>query len=328
MRYTNLKIGSATIRTSVLGFGCSAILGRSGTRDSMHALATAWDHGINVFDTARSYGYGDSESLLGKFLRGRRSEAIISTKFGILPARQQPWKQALKPIARHLLTVVPSMRRAIRGQVQAQFQPGMFSVDVLQQSIEESLRKLGTDYVDILFMHDAPASVLTQDELLAAIDGLIRSGKIRAAGISARPDVIRTALTRMPRMLSAAQFPCNLLDLSIADDIGKSHSSALFFSNHPFGGVEGVAKTRLALEQIKNWKDTPELIRDKLENTTDSLLADVVLNVITQEKSIDVVLTAMMRPSHIVTNAEAIASSIFTEEELAWLRANIAAAQA
>lgn len=328
MRYTNLKIGSTIVRTSVLGFGCSAILGRSGTKDSTHALATAWDHGINTFDTARSYGYGDSESLLGKFLRGRRSEAIISTKFGILPARQQAWKQAVKPIARRLLTVIPSMRRAIRGQVQAQFQPGMFSVDVLQQSIEESLRKLSTDYVDILFMHDAPASVLTQDELLTAIDRLITSGKIRAAGISARPDVIRTALTRMPRMLSAAQFPCNLFELSIADDIAKSHSSALCFSNHPFGGVEGVAKARLALEQIKNWINTPEQIRDKLAHVTDSLLADVVLNVITQEKSIDVVLAAMMRPSHIVTNTKAIDSSIFTKEELAWLRANIASVQA
>lgn len=325
MRYVDLQIGprSTTIRTSVLGFGCSAILGRCGTSDSMRALAAAWDEGINIFDTARSYGYGNSESLLGQFLRGRRAKAIISTKFGILPARQQVWKQALKPVARRILTIAPSMRRTIRSQVQKQFQPGMFSVSVLQKSIEESLRNLGTDYVDILFMHDAPASVLAQEDLFAAIERLIEVGKVRAAGISSKPDVIRNVLTHMPQGLSVLQFPCNLFDMSIFDNIAKSTSPALCFANHPFGGIEGVSKTRSVLEKIRHSLDTPQHIREKLEDINDHLLADVVLNAITRNTSIDVVLTAMMRPSHIAMNAKAIDTSVFSEEELEWFRMNV-----
>ena len=74
-------------KASQLGLGCAAIMGRVGRRESLAALGAAWDAGINFFDTARSYGYGESEALLGGFLRGnRRSQAVVCTKFGILPA--------------------------------------------------------------------------------------------------------------------------------------------------------------------------------------------------------------------------------------------------
>ena len=69
---------------SVLGFGCAALMGRASRGESLKALGTALDAGITFFDTARSYGYGASEGLLGQFLQGRRDKVILCTKFGIL----------------------------------------------------------------------------------------------------------------------------------------------------------------------------------------------------------------------------------------------------
>lgn len=73
---------------TALGFGCSAMGGRVSTRQSLVALGAAYDAGITLYDTARSYGYGQAETILGNFLRGRRDTVVISTKFGILPGGQ------------------------------------------------------------------------------------------------------------------------------------------------------------------------------------------------------------------------------------------------
>src|ERR1700722_2718455 len=99
MRFVNLptaSTGSAS-KISVLGFGCAPLMGRVGRRDSLKALAAAENGGINFFYTARWYGYGEIEGLLGAFLKGRRQSAVICTKFGILPAKGG-WKQKVKPL--------------------------------------------------------------------------------------------------------------------------------------------------------------------------------------------------------------------------------------
>ena len=205
MRY--IELGTSEIRASVLGFGCSPIMGRVGKAQSLRALHTAFDGGVTLYDTARSYGYGESEAILGEFLEGRRGRVILSTKFGIIPVEPRPWKRVLKPAVRTLLDVVPSARKLIRKQVKAQFQENQLTRDVLYRSLHESLRKLRTHYVDILFVHSPPTSVLTQCDLLEDLEKLIASGKIRMAGISADPDVIATALGTKCTPLTAMQFP-------------------------------------------------------------------------------------------------------------------------
>src|ERR1700761_3804826 len=149
------------IRLSVLGFGCSAVLGRCSRNESLTALKTAFDAGITFYDNARSYGYGASEGLLGQFLQGRRDKVILCTKFGILPVARN-WKQMMKPVARAAVRLVPSLRQAAQRQASNQFNANQFSVATLTSSFETSLRQLRTDYVDFLFLHEAPASVLAQ----------------------------------------------------------------------------------------------------------------------------------------------------------------------
>src|SRR6202789_3252151 len=120
MSMQSIARGNFVIRTPALGFGCSAVLGRVGRKASLAALHAAYDAGITFFDTARSYGYGESEALLGEFLQGRRDSVLISTKFGILPTPTTPLKQSLKPLARTLLRLAPLTRKALQQQLAAQ----------------------------------------------------------------------------------------------------------------------------------------------------------------------------------------------------------------
>ncbi len=84
MSIQSIALSSLETRTPILGFGCSAVMGRVSRKASLAALTAAYDCGIIFYDTARSYGYGESEALLGEFFRGRRDQVLLSTKFGIL----------------------------------------------------------------------------------------------------------------------------------------------------------------------------------------------------------------------------------------------------
>lgn len=322
----SVALGETGLSCSVLGFGCSALLGRSGRRESLRALGAAWDAGITFYDTARAYGYGESEALLGQFLRGRRDRALVATKFGILAAPQPLWKRAAKPVVRGLLAVAPGARAVVRKQVSREFTANEFTVPVLERSLEESLRKLRMDYVDLLFMHSAPESVLHDGELLGALEKVVRAGKARIAGISCEPHVAAVALGLASSPLSAVQFPCNVFDLSVSSHIAVSANRRwAAIANHPFGGVARVQQCRDMLKKLADSPDTPPDLRGKLGGVDDAVLADVVLNVILRDTGIHVVVPAMMKLNHLQENVRAVTASRFDGEQIAWLRANLLA---
>jgi len=126
--------------------------------ESVRAIHAALDCGINFFDTAANYGAGHSERLLGQVLAGRRQQAVIATKFGFVV------DEAGKKVARfeHDEDVFKNARA----------------------SCEASLRRLGTDYIDLYQLHvwDYPVGPAT--EVREALEGLAREGKIRAYGWS------------------------------------------------------------------------------------------------------------------------------------------------
>lgn len=308
-----------------LGFGCSAVMGRVGRRASLAALAAAYDAGITFFDTARSYGYGESEALLGEFLRGRRDSVLLSTKFGILPSPASPLKRALKPAARALLQLAPSARQAMQRQLAAQSSPGHFSVAALHASLDASLRALRTDYVDFFFLHEPPASVLQQQDLFAALDQLVVAGKVRRCGIASQPEIIEAALAAHPPTLKTVQFPCNLFSLGGADRLAAAGSDLLAIANHPFGGAAGVARGKALLTSLAGAPETPSALREKLRPADDGALADLVLNAITRDTGIQIVVPSMLRLDHLRVNLAAIERSRFSSEELRWLRSAITA---
>jgi aryl-alcohol dehydrogenase-like predicted oxidoreductase len=314
------------LKTSALGFGCAAIMGRVGRKQSLLALSAAYETGITFYDTARSYGYGESETIVGEFLQGRRDRVILSTKFGIVPIRQQRWKRALMPIVRTVVDAIPSARSLVRNQIKAQLRENQITRGVLKSSLDESLRKLRTDYVDILFIHSAPASALAQSDLFEDLDRLITAGKIRTAGISADPQVIATALELHCPVLRVMQFPVNLFDPSFMRLIATAqHRGLVFVGNHPFGGTAGVTQNRDRLRELTASRTISEELRAKLRSKDDELFPEIILNLILTDTGIQVVIPSMMKLAHLRANVRAVSGCRFTTDELRWIRINLAA---
>ena len=289
----------------------------------MAALSTAFDAGITFFDNARSYGFGASEGLLGQFLQGRRDKVIVCTKFGILPVARN-WKQLVKPVARAAIRLVPSLRQAAQRQAANQFNANQFSLATLQLSLDTSLRQLRTDYVDMLLMHEPPASVFEQDDLLDALARLVEQGKVRMAGIAAESDGVESVFKQRPAVLTCAQFAVNLSNIAITAQTAQQRD-LFMVAHHPFGGPAGVGGTR---ERIAALAASPKLsaeLRKKLASDDPQLLPEVVFNTILDGTGISAVIPAMVQPEHIHANVHAVENCRFTSAELAEIRAALSA---
>jgi len=147
-------LGNTGIQVSEIGFGCWQLGNQNdwngGDEQSSIALVHhALANGCNLFDTAPPYNMGQSETLLGQALKGQRQKAVICSKFGYSPDWQCD-----------------------------------FSAKGLILSIEDSLKRLQTDYIDVLLMHSPPADQLLREETYLALDKLKAQGKIRAYGAS------------------------------------------------------------------------------------------------------------------------------------------------
>ncbi|HEY2469673.1 MAG TPA: aldo/keto reductase [Terracidiphilus sp.] len=323
MRTTNLIFagGPAAKKASVLGMGCAPMLGRAGRRESLAALAAAYDAGITFYDTARSYGYGACEALLGEYFHGARRDAVVlCTKFGILPANSSGWKNKVKPLARAVLSVAPGLRGAVRKHAASQFNPGQFSVETLRSSFETSLRELKTDYVDMLLMHNPPLASTQQEDLLEAMGRLVDAGKVRMAGVSADGEVIGAILSEHSPVLKAAQFPLNLFSMQLARQTTEAAKSMFLIANHPFGGAEGIARGRSEMERMRQDASLPKQLCEKLDPRDETLLPEVVLNCILQGTGISVAIPSMLQPTHLKNNIRAVEQCRFSAAELELVR--------
>ena len=145
------QVGDSGLQVSVVGLGCNNFGGRIDQAAAARVVEAAVDAGITLFDTADIYGTGASEEYLGAALKGRPDDVIIATKF------------------RHPMGESPYMQGGSRRYVIT--------------ACEASLRRLGTDYIDLYQMH-APDPATPIEETLAALGDLVRAGKIRYIGSS------------------------------------------------------------------------------------------------------------------------------------------------
>ena len=181
-----------------LGFGCGGLMREASRRKRADVLAATFDAGIRHFDVARMYGLGAAEAELGRFARGRRDELTIATKFGI-EASTASWMARLQGPARRLLDRYPALRRAVKRRDAAFHHPGRYDVATARESLDRSLAELGTDYVDILFIHDPPdADGVPISELREFLEGARQAGKIRAWGVAGEPGPVTELAALMP----------------------------------------------------------------------------------------------------------------------------------
>ncbi len=185
------RIGNSGLKVSAIGLGGNNFGARADEETSVKIIKDALDMGINFIDTADMYSQGRSEELIGKAVKGKRSQAIIATKFG------------------HPRTIGTDQLGGSRSY--------------LMKAVDASLRRLNTDYIDLYYFHYPDPETPIQ-ETLRALDDLVRSGKVRYTGCSNFAawqlcDAVWTSRTYNLESFIVVQSRYNLLDRSIEREL-------------------------------------------------------------------------------------------------------------
>ncbi|MBT3360322.1 MAG: aldo/keto reductase [Rhodospirillales bacterium] len=181
------RLGQSGLSVSEIGFGAWGIggltpgatsYGQTDDDESRRTLLMAMDEGINFFDTSPAYGAGHSETLIGQTLASRREKIVVATKGGC-----ENFSQGID-----------------------------FSSAALKRSLERSLWRLRTDYVDLFQLHSPPVQVIREsDELKRLVEDWLSEGQIRAFGVSVEsPEDGLLALQHLS--VDALQVNFNLVD--------------------------------------------------------------------------------------------------------------------
>ncbi|MET4105087.1 aldo/keto reductase [Hymenobacter sp. UYP22] len=185
------QLGQQGPIVSTVGLGCMGMSDFYGGRDeaeSLRTLARALELGVTFLDTADMYGPYTNEELVGKALKGQRDKVVLATKFGIQRDPQDPAK------------------RGINGRP-----------EYVRQAVEGSLKRLGTDYIDLYYQHRVDPNTPIE-ETVGAMAELVKEGKVRYLGLSeAAPDTLRRACKVHP--ITALQTEYSLWSRDPEDEI-------------------------------------------------------------------------------------------------------------
>ena len=152
----NRTLGKTGLRVSVIGLGTMVHAGHFGAMkdsESQGAIEAALDLGVNFIDTSDAYGAGYSETLLGKALKGKRDKVILATKGGNVMVGPNRGKRIFEP-------------------------------DYISRVMDESLKRLQTDYIDLYQLHNPTVDVIERGEVWTVLERAKQAGKIRHYGVS------------------------------------------------------------------------------------------------------------------------------------------------
>jgi aryl-alcohol dehydrogenase-like predicted oxidoreductase len=310
MRYR--RLGNSGLVVSVVGLGCNNFGRRvdlDGTRAVVHA---ALELGVNLFDTADIYGnpHGASEEMLGAALKGRRDEAVVATKFGMDMGGAYGPDHGARGARRYIM-----------------------------RAVEASLRRLGTDHIDLYQLHE-PDPATPIDETLSTLDELVRSGKVRYLGNSnfagwQIADADWTARTGHLTPFVSAQNHFSLLERHVEREVLPACerfglgmlpffplASGLLTGKYHQG--EKPASGRLSEQQMAGrlagakW-DTIDALRAYADKRGLELL-DVAIGGLAAKPAVASVIAGATRPEQVAANVAA-AQWVPTDEDLAELNA-------
>jgi len=220
------QFGRTRLEVSAIGFGCWEIGGTYGRIDEtqfQRAVSQAIDSGINCFDTAEAYGMGLSEQALARALGSRRRDVVLVTKFGTGYPE------------------MPTRRDSSRRRVMA--------------SIENSLRNLETDHVDVYMVH-WPDPDTSLDETMRALDDIVREGKARYIGVSNFRLSQLEACMRL-RPIDVVQYGWNMFDRRMQAEIfpycAAQEIGVMAYGSLAYGMLSGTFTADMRFEE-SDWR--------------------------------------------------------------------------
>lgn len=220
------RFGRTDLKVSALGFGCWEIGGTYGRIDEVEfrrSVARAIDSGVTCFDTAEAYGMGVSEEALARALGGRRNDVVIATKFGV------GYEE------------MPNRRDSSRARVLA--------------SIDNSLRRLRTDHVDIYLVH-WPDPNTPLDETMRALDDIVGQGKARYIGVSNFRLAQLEECMRL-RRIDVVQYAWNMFDRRMQTEIfpycAAQQIAAMAYGSLAYGMLSGTFHPGMSFDE-NDWR--------------------------------------------------------------------------
>jgi len=291
MKYRYL--GSTKIKVSEIGFGAwgiggnfnqSKAYGPTSDEVSSSALLEAIDRGVNFFDTSPLYGFGHSEELIGKTLKKYRDEIIILTKVGYVDFTGKQ----------------------------------VFSYNYLKESLELSLRRLKTEYVDILQLHDLPIKFIEDSsEIINCLKDLKKEGKVRFFGISTKTQ------EESKKIIDLDFFDCMQINFNLMDQ--RAVENGLFvkcFKNKVgiivrtplcFGFLTGKYNSKSffhkddhrslwSKEQVNVWASAYELFLEKLAKDPQQTNAQAALRFCISFNEVSTIIPGMLTKDHVKEN--------------------------
>lgn len=177
-----IQIDGTDLSVSRLGFGTGALHHLLRRTERLRVLETAFDSGITHFDTSPYYGFGLAECDLGRFLCGKREKISIASKIGLYPPeRSRPnnfsvWSRKLSG------RIVSSLNRAYVD----------WSLETAEASLERTLKRCRTDFVDVLFLHEPTEALIDADEFLSWLEGRQAAGCVRYWGLAGESETVKS----------------------------------------------------------------------------------------------------------------------------------------
>jgi aryl-alcohol dehydrogenase-like predicted oxidoreductase len=302
------KLGESDIEVSELAFGAWAIggwlWGGADSKDAITALETAVGHGMTTIDTAAVYGFGLSEELVGKAVKGKRTTVQILTKFGLV------WDEKK---GKFYFATKDNEGKDIDIYSYA-------SKEKVISDCELSLRRLGTDYIDLYQIH-WPDKTTPVSETMEALEILIQQGKIRAGGVSNYSAELMADAVKTYKIASN-QVPYSMVNRAIENEIVpyciQNNIGILAYSPLQRGLLTGKIKTGHQFNEGDSRPSTiyykePNLseilqFTSKLKEIADELkvtVSQLVLNWTTRQPGITCVLAGARNASQVLDNVKA-----------------------
>jgi len=304
MRYRDL--GKTGIKVSEIGFGAWGIGGLSngatsyGSTDdnvSREALRKAFDEGINFYDTSDVYGYGHSESLIGEVFGIVRSKVVIASKVGWLEHNG----------------------------------PQDFSTQHIMDSLEKSLKRLKTDYLDLYQLHSPKLEIFENDDTFKAMLMLKKQGKIRAIGISARsPSDGVTIINRFGfdsvqvnfNLVDQRAIDVGLFDLCVKKGVGIICRTPLCFGFLTGNYTKGIKfnssdhRSTWSVEQIEKWASAHIFFSELVNKVKKQSKAQIAIKFCLSYPEVSTVIPGMLNEKEVIENSAASQLGPFSKKEL------------